>query len=91
MSEFNYYSNENDELIIIEIINKIINTIEKNLEMENSKQNIVSREDREISINKLKKSFSFKKKEKNTKEKNTEEKNTEIIHNKEWSLTSNIF
>ena len=53
MSEFNYYSNENDELIIIEIINNIINTIEKNLEMEHSKQNVVSREDREISINKL--------------------------------------
>ena len=78
-------SDINDKLIITKIIdniiNNIINTIEKNLEMENSKQNIVSREDREISINKLKKSFSFKKKE----------KNTEIIYNKEWSLTSNIF
>lgn len=81
MSELNYCSNENDKLIIIEIIDNIINTIEDNLEKEkeNVKQNIVSSKDRKSNISKFKKSFSFKTKEK------------EVVPDKEYHLTSNIF
>ena len=80
MSELNYCSN--DELVIIEIIDNIINTIEDNLEKEkeNVKQNIVSSKERKSNISKFKNSFSLNK-----------PKEKEVLPDKEYHLTSNIF